>query len=201
MPQKRDLRVQKTYTALFRAFETLLTKKRFEDITVTELCDAAVIRTATFYKHFPDKYAFVAFMVQELRAQYYESAAKLQTDTREDFYLNLIRAGFDFLAENESLVKAADSDGMMNIIASTTGDSLRQALVANLNQDRHPSDAVCRIITPRMPVSAAPVQFGPSPPASVGRHPLPIAAAYSTARRGRSGTYSKFLWAVLRSAG
>lgn len=148
MPQKRDLRVQKTYTALFRAFETLLTKKRFEDITVTELCDAAVIRTATFYKHFPDKYAFVAFMVQELRAQYYESAAKLQTDTREDFYLNLIRAGFDFLAENESLVKAADSDGMMNIIASTTGDSLRQALVANLNQDRASGYAL--VSTPEM---------------------------------------------------
>ncbi len=148
MPRKRDLRVQKTYTALFRAFETLLTKKRFEDITVTELCDAAVIRTATFYKHFPDKYAFVAFMVQELRAQYYETAAKLQTDTREDFYLNLIRAGFDFLAENESLVKAADSDGMMNIIAATTGDSLRQALVANLKQDRASGHAL--VSTPEM---------------------------------------------------
>lgn len=148
MPQKRDLRVQKAYTALFRAFETLLTKKRFEDITVTELCDAAVIRTATFYKHFPDKYAFVAFMVQELRAQYYESAAKLQTDTREGFYLNLIRAGFDFLAENESLVKAADSDGMMNIIAATTGDSLRQALVANLNQDR--ANGYALVSTPEM---------------------------------------------------
>lgn len=148
MIPKRDLRVQKTYTALFRAFEELLKNKQFEDITVTELCDAAVIRTATFYKHFPDKYAFVAFMVQELRTQYYESATKLQAATREEYYLNLIRAGFDFLAENESLVKAADSDGMMNIIASTTGDSLRRALIANLNQDN--ANGYVLVSTPEM---------------------------------------------------
>ena len=148
MPQKRDLRVQKTYTALFRAFEELLKTKQFEDITVTELCDTAVIRTATFYKHFPDKYAFVAFMVQELRAQYYESAAKLQAATREEYYLNLIRAGFDFLSENESLVKAADSDGMMNIIAATTGDVLRQQLIRNLKQDKEDGYAI--VSTPEM---------------------------------------------------
>lgn len=60
MNEKRDLRVQKTYTALFSAFENLITKKNFEDITVRELCDLALVRTATFYKHFTDKYDFLS---------------------------------------------------------------------------------------------------------------------------------------------
>ena len=47
-----DLRIQKTYAALTRAFTDLLKVKSFEQITVRELCDAAMVRTATFYNHF-----------------------------------------------------------------------------------------------------------------------------------------------------
>ena len=66
--QKReDLRVQKTKKALTETFCQLLEEKRFEDITVNELCDKAGIRRATFYKHFDDKYAFLGFVVQSLR--------------------------------------------------------------------------------------------------------------------------------------
>ena len=52
-----DLRVQKTYRALFGAFTELLEEHRFEDITVAMLCERAMIRRTTFYKHFADKTA------------------------------------------------------------------------------------------------------------------------------------------------
>ena len=52
-----DLRVQKTYRALFAAFTELLEEHRFEDVTVAMLCDRAMIRRTTFYKHFADKTA------------------------------------------------------------------------------------------------------------------------------------------------
>lgn len=60
----RDLRVLRTYESLFRAFESLIAGKRFEDITVSELCDAAMVRRATFYSHFADKNDFVAVMLR-----------------------------------------------------------------------------------------------------------------------------------------
>ena len=47
-----DLRIQKTYAALTGAFIDLLQIKSFEQITVKELCDNAIVRTATFYNHF-----------------------------------------------------------------------------------------------------------------------------------------------------
>ncbi len=65
-----DLRIQKTYAALTGAFIDLLQIKSFEQITVKELCDNAIVRTATFYNHFADKYAFAGirlYAVVDLR--------------------------------------------------------------------------------------------------------------------------------------
>lgn len=57
-----DLRIKKTYRALFDAFTELLEEHRFEDLTVAMLCDRAMIRRTTFYKHFRDKNDYFAFL-------------------------------------------------------------------------------------------------------------------------------------------
>jgi len=62
--EKLDLRVQKTYKSLIETFEDLLHEKEFEKISVTEICDAAMIRRPTFYKHFLDKYDFLTFFIK-----------------------------------------------------------------------------------------------------------------------------------------
>lgn len=62
-----DLRIQKTYRALITSFTQLLETHRYEDVTVAMLCDAAMIRRTTFYKHFADKSAFFAFFIDSLR--------------------------------------------------------------------------------------------------------------------------------------
>jgi AcrR family transcriptional regulator len=67
MAVKEDLRVKKTKKALYDAFMTLLSEKQFEDITVNELCDAAGVRRATFYKHYSDKFDFLTAYVRLLR--------------------------------------------------------------------------------------------------------------------------------------
>ncbi|MGN0308807.1 MAG: TetR/AcrR family transcriptional regulator, partial [Lachnospiraceae bacterium] len=64
--KKEDLRVLKTYKALCDSFLQLLSVKKFEEITINELCETSMIRRATFYKHFEDKYDFFAFFVQEV---------------------------------------------------------------------------------------------------------------------------------------
>ena len=50
---KEDLRVQKTISAIKKAFETILSKKNFEDITVKELSARAKINKKTFYTYYP----------------------------------------------------------------------------------------------------------------------------------------------------
>ena len=65
MEKKVDLRILKTHKALCETFSTLLEEKKFEEITVNELCQRAMVRRATFYKHFADKYEYFASLVEK----------------------------------------------------------------------------------------------------------------------------------------
>ena len=46
MEEKTDLRIRKTYKALCDAFVTILEKKRFDDLTVNELCSINILQTS-----------------------------------------------------------------------------------------------------------------------------------------------------------
>ena len=65
-----DARVVRTKAKLVLVFKKLLCDKSFEDITVNEICEAADVRRATFYKHYADKYAFLAYFVESLRCEF-----------------------------------------------------------------------------------------------------------------------------------
>ena len=67
---KEDLRVQKTKAALFRAFYELLAEKSYESITINELCERAMVRRATFYKHYRDKQDFLVGLIMRFRENF-----------------------------------------------------------------------------------------------------------------------------------
>ena len=56
---KTDKRVKRTYDNLFNALISLLSQKSFDEISISEICDAAEIHRATFYKHFSNKQEFL----------------------------------------------------------------------------------------------------------------------------------------------
>ena len=122
MEQKTDLRVIKTYKALTDAFWQLLSEKKFEDVAVNELCDRAMLRRATFYKHFADKYEFFAFVVRGKQAEF-DAQIRKQTDDshQQSFYLGVIQHTLDFLNSNEKLVQTVLESEMlptvMNILS------------------------------------------------------------------------------------
>ena len=70
MPVKEDLRVKRTKKALAEAFVNLLKAKPLDDITINELCDTADVRRATFYKHYNDKFDFIAAFTAALRDEF-----------------------------------------------------------------------------------------------------------------------------------
>lgn len=111
---KEDLRIQKTYEALFTAFQKLLAEKKFEDITVRELCLHAKIRTATFYSHFTDKYDFFAFMVQRIQQEFWENCKLSLADMEPENYISsVICAGLDFLEQNEAFIYAVEANSIL----------------------------------------------------------------------------------------
>jgi AcrR family transcriptional regulator len=57
--EQADLRVRRTHKLLWEALMTELSQRSFEEITVKEICERAMVHRSTFYKHYEDKYALL----------------------------------------------------------------------------------------------------------------------------------------------
>jgi len=60
-----DPRVRRTRKLLQQALVDLLAEKSFHSINVQEVVERATVNRATFYAHFPDKYALLDYVVGE----------------------------------------------------------------------------------------------------------------------------------------
>lgn len=58
-PEKLDPRVKRTRTLIEQSFSELLTEKPFGAISVQDITERAEINRATFYAHYPDKFALL----------------------------------------------------------------------------------------------------------------------------------------------
>ncbi len=57
--EQADLRVQRTHKLLWEALMAELSERPFEQITVKDICERAMVHRTTFYKHYEDKYALL----------------------------------------------------------------------------------------------------------------------------------------------
>lgn len=55
MMKKVDLRVKRTHKMIIEAFIRLVEERGYDDLTVQEIADEAMINRATFYAHFKNK--------------------------------------------------------------------------------------------------------------------------------------------------
>lgn len=114
-----DLRIQKTYLALHNAFTAILEEKRFDEMTVNELCDRAMIRRTTFYKHFADKYEYFSFYIREITSTFQD---RLAPDVAEDevnaYLLHMSREMVRFLQQHEKLVRNIRISSMFPVLLS-----------------------------------------------------------------------------------
>lgn len=129
MEEKIDLRIQKTHRALLQALRELLSEKSFDEISVSELCDRAQTRRATFYKHFGDKTELLAYMIQELQRAY--NARNAAADDGQDPRAALVRIFcdlLDFLDENRAMVRTILNSNGKNVVLDVLGEQLERDL-------------------------------------------------------------------------
>lgn len=91
-----DKRVLKTRQNLKQTLLFLLGSKTFEQITVTELCEAANTSRITFYSHYNDKYELAEDMLNDISAGISLDYERLQ---RKNNPQNDPMAGFENLLE------------------------------------------------------------------------------------------------------
>lgn len=125
MEEKMDLRIRKTYLALHNAFTELFGEKRFEEFTVNELCERAMIRRTTFYKHFADKYEYFTFYMKEIVATFQD---RLDPDVPDGdvgaYLLHMSRELLRFMKQHENLVRNARNSSMFPMLLSILLDQI-----------------------------------------------------------------------------
>lgn len=98
-----DLRVERTYRSLTQAFTELLENGPYDDITVAALCERAMIRRTTFYKHFADKDEFLAFFLKSIRDEFEQRIGAFEAGPFEVRCTLMLRELLAFLREHERL--------------------------------------------------------------------------------------------------
>ena len=80
-----DRRQRKTREAIFNAFTELLSKKDFNQITVSEIIDGADVGRATFYSHFETKDFLLKEFCEELFCHIFDTENNLQNEHKHIF--------------------------------------------------------------------------------------------------------------------
>ena len=138
-----DLRIKKTYRALFDAFTELLEEHRFEDLTVAMLCDRALIRRTTFYKHFRDKNDYFAFYIDELMTGLPQNRADAAgAESVEDVQVlrhEVFADAMDMILAHEQLMDNILESSMSGMLTSMICDriahSIRERVMSTLDED------------------------------------------------------------------
>lgn len=100
--EKLDPRVKRTRKLILGAFEQLLTEEGFESISVQDVTARAEINRATFYAHFPDKYALLDYSIGHMFRQEIEKRTLNACHYTPENLQNLILAVCDFLVRLHS---------------------------------------------------------------------------------------------------
>jgi AcrR family transcriptional regulator len=102
LEEKLDPRVKRTRNLILEAFNGLLAEKGFESISVQDVTDRAQINRATFYAHFPDKYALLDYTITQWFRREIENRTLDACHYTPDNLKNLILAVCVFLSNMHS---------------------------------------------------------------------------------------------------
>lgn len=132
MKNENDLRVQKTRRAIIESFLSLLAKKSYEQISVTEICKAAHCSRNTFYVHFPYKEALYDSVIEryvDKICQCLTEPAELPTENTEEFFFELMsRVAGAFLSQRKMIMPILSEEHKMQFFERVT-EVVRNTLI------------------------------------------------------------------------
>ena len=133
---------QENLSCPVRCLTELLEEHRFEDLTVAMLCDRALIRRATFYKHFRDKNDYFAFYIDELMTGLPQNRADTAgAESVEDVQVlrhEVFADAMDMILAHEQLMDNILESSMSGMLTSMICDriahSIRERVMSTLDE-------------------------------------------------------------------
>jgi len=132
-----DPRVRRTRHLLHDALRKLLEQKRFDDITVQDITEAATLNRATFYAHYPDKFALLGELIRLTFLHLLEQRNVSFDGTCSSAFQAIILAVCDYLLQVQ---KSHSSDRLQfePFVEATVIDQIRLILLEGFR--RHPEE-------------------------------------------------------------
>lgn len=152
--KKEDLRIRRTHKLLCNAMFSLLETRSFDDISVVDICEKAMVHRATFYKHFKDKYAFMEYVTKEkIREFYHESIAHKNLSDPTEIYHAMIGNVIHFIEDNKQMLRVSTKSSNNNFFDSIH-KIIFEELLDFLNESKEkgvhfnvPTDIVAQFLT------------------------------------------------------
>ena len=107
--EKLDPRVKRTRALIQQAFMDLLKEKGFQGITVQDVTQKAEINRATFYAHFPDKFALLETSIHQVFRQELEKRTLNACHYSDTNLRALIVTVCEFISQSNAHCKVSDS--------------------------------------------------------------------------------------------
>ncbi len=119
LEKKEDLRIRRTYKLLFEALLALLEEQPFERISVTDICDKAMVHRTTFYKHFEDKYHLLKYGIKELQKDFSEKSLTNENfNNPKQYYLDIFKHVLKYMSTNPKMYSLVLARNEMDSVLS-----------------------------------------------------------------------------------
>ena len=105
----------------------------FDDISVTDICEQAMVTRATFYKYYEDKYHLIKTIVQDYKERVFDKVLSNFTySTPKELYLKIAEICLDFINERQEFLgiylKTGISDKVGMMILQMVNDYIEDLL-------------------------------------------------------------------------
>ena len=122
MQNSQDLRIVKTKMKLRGAFARMMQDRSFDEITVFDLCDAAQVRRATFYRHYTDKYHFLSSLVTEVLNEIVGKVGEIDENRDPiEYYCSYVKEVLSYFRSHEDVFR--------NIISSSAFTKVKDIIL------------------------------------------------------------------------
>ncbi|HWY06171.1 MAG TPA: TetR/AcrR family transcriptional regulator [Candidatus Acidoferrales bacterium] len=133
--ERLDPRIRRTRQLLQDALKRLLETKEFEKITIQDIAEAATLNRATFYAHYPDKFALLEELIRVSFLQLLDCRKVSFDGSCATAFQPIILAVCDYLAELQKS-HSAKQHQFEAFVEGTVIDQLRVILMDGFQ--KHP---------------------------------------------------------------
>lgn len=138
-----DLRVKRTHKLLYSALLNLMEKHPFENITVKQICDLAMVHRTTFYTHFQDKFDLLSRAMKQIADEEFKGIVNASFSPADNF-----RELFSLAMKHKklfSILLADERDSLRNLLRREMGRGIKEYLARHHSMDRDSVDMQIKI--------------------------------------------------------